>query len=800
MPNFSLKINKLTRLWFVVLLFAATGLNSHVALPAQRMKESSVRFISIVTSLNRNGTVVTLYADTPLTRTQTWKDSEGFHIVLLDAWQSMVKKVPPGIRVRRVSRALEILLQTREDADVKVQPLFNRLELLVSGGLDTSRRDDFFQAPIQNSRGTGADESSFKEPLSYDKGEQRSAVAIIPDKTSSLFGPGQATTPSSSAPTDSSVYERVWTSRQTSTPTTNYVTPSLSLAESTQRNALPVMPVQGNASRTASPVKVPSNVPTIAYDDDSDLPRSQVKDASGDTKGGLSAIFSPGGVVAFFGSGMLLLLFLRHRNSVQTQSDEASIEEAEEIDEIIGIDEIGEIISAKPAKRNKRLKASPRTPGQSSNSRPAKLTLENAASTLEMRSLELTLDEPQPAHVISSPATSANLFSVERIKQEVGMLVKDLPYSSDVISSRAAEDRRNIEACLVEAANAPDLNEEDRERARRALEEHGFVVRRGSVLLSAPAAAERALAARTLAEMHSPSSMPFLLEALYDAESTVRMEAINSLGTLKTPSAIGALMDVAFRHPDTSVSILSDVLKACSFEDFDSFDTPGELFSIPDAGGAEEPETTAFVSDIGDLPESVDDQDLTDALAQLEAVDTDVRAMAARVLGQFPVKRSVRELTSLALSDTAAAVRAAAVASLGDINHESVFAHLLIAFSDESREVQAAAARSLSSLSIDRTEAYAQLLEISDEATLRDVARACSKTGMVSQAVDRLVSPDRRQAHESFLLLSLLAKVNETEAIINAVEDCKNSNARMAAIGLFGLSDLLKLEPAVSMV
>jgi HEAT repeat protein len=487
---------------------------------------------------------------------------------------------------------------------------------------------------------------------------------------------------------------------------------------------------------------------------------------------------------------MLLLLYVRHRRSIQLQGDEI-LQDDEFLEE--------ETISTKHARRNKKLNVPSRGPNQRRNSQPGKLASLNASSSLEMHAVELTLDGPLPAQINSSPTFTATLFSAERIKQEVSMLVKNLPYGFEVLSSRAPDDRRLIEASLVEAANAPDLTEDDRERARHALEEHGFVVRRGSVLLSAPAAAERASAARTLAEMHSPASMPFLLEALYDVEATVRMEAINSLGALKTPSAIGALMDVAFRHPETSVSILSDVLKSCSFEDFESFETPSDLFPIPDDGKgnlAEESKRTALVSEIGDLPESDDDPDLADALSQLEAEDTDVRAMAARVLGQFPVKRSVRSLTSLALNDESAAVRAAAVASLGDINHESVFAHLLIAFSDESREVQAAAARSLSSLSIDRTEAYALLLEISDEETLRDVARACSQTGMVSQAVDKLVSPDRRQSHEAFLLLSLLAKVNETDAIKTAVEGCNNSNARLAAMGLFGLTDLLKLEPA----
>ena len=76
--------------------------------------------------------------------------------------------------------------------------------------------------------------------------------------------------------------------------------------------------------------------------------------------------------------------------------------------------------------------------------------------------------------------------------------------------------------------------------------------------------------------------------------------------------------------------------------------------------------------------------------------------------------------------------------SLGEIEHESVFAPVLMAFADEAREVRAAAARSLSRMNFDRAEGYVRLIETADEETLRRVASACIKAGMVGQAIDRV--------------------------------------------------------------
>jgi HEAT repeat protein len=71
---------------------------------------------------------------------------------------------------------------------------------------------------------------------------------------------------------------------------------------------------------------------------------------------------------------------------------------------------------------------------------------------------------------------------------------------------------------------------------------------------------------------------------------------------------------------------------------------------------------------------------------------------------------------------------------------------------------------------------------------LKHVAQACIKAGIVSQAIDRLASNDRRQAYEAFSLLSLLAKANEIQPIIDAIEHHKASDVRLCAVRVLGLS------------
>ena len=387
---------------------------------------------------------------------------------------------------------------------------------------------------------------------------------------------------------------------------------------------------------------------------------------------------------------------------------------------------------------------------------------------------------------------SAELFGAYRVDQEVGKLVLGQPYRTDVLATRSVDDRRAMETSLIKSLRSYDVGENGRLKARRALEEYGFVARQSAALLLGQDACDRVAAARMLGEVGSSSSLQFLLEALYDVDTIVRTQAVESIGALKLPSAIGALLDVARRYPDVSTSVLTNALNACSIDSQSFSDSRSGQSALLLSGGGE-----SFASEITklepsptfqSLPESSEDSVFLEALDVLQTVDSDARATAAQTLAMYRVQRSVWALKQVAASDAEPGVRAAAVASLGAIDHESVFSSVLVALADEARDVRAAAARAVSRLSFDRADAYARVIELSDPQELYEVARACITTGMAAQALDRIASDDRRQAYEAFSLLSLLIRANQCQPILDVIEAHSDMNVCKAAIQLMGLS------------
>jgi HEAT repeat protein len=425
---------------------------------------------------------------------------------------------------------------------------------------------------------------------------------------------------------------------------------------------------------------------------------------------------------------------------------------------------------AKPAGRTARTEAGSQMTTPTSQPRPAAPADQNGQSeAIQLR--------PQPLEVEPS------VYGAYRIDQEVAKLLLGKPHRMDVMASRAVDDRRAIEASLMKALDSSEVTEEGCGRVRRALEEYGFVARQSASLLLGRDAWERSSAARVLGQVRSQSSLPFLMEALHDGDPVVRNQAIASLGELKMPAAIGALLDIARRHPDIPASLLSETLSACSVESLGYLDSPSaEPAVMGNANRASELPDLESLPSFEELPAGQEDESVAEILAGLDHGDKKTRGQVAQQLGLHATQRSVSALSELALTDNDPAVRAASVSSLGSIDHESVFAPVLIALADESREVRAAAARTLTSLHFDRADAYVRVMESADRNLLHEVAQACIKTGIVAQAVDRLASEDRRQAYEAFSLFSLLARAGEIQPILNAVENHHDDEVRLCAI------------------
>jgi HEAT repeat protein len=755
---------------------------------AQRAgKEAGVNVTGVTARTNGADAVVSIDADGPLNRAQTWQDGEGFHVVVYKG-QGNLRGVPRGVKVRRVGESLEFVVPVKPGGGVYVQPRFNHLDLVVSGGLHATEAGSE-NSPAQTSR--GAERQQQREAASKLRASNGAAsgvqsrdsvVAVKNDKTKSNLTPFLAPPAALKFPTQPN----------TTTPpaaTTNGMNNGgAPIAQNAPANAQGANQTQvvNPAAATAPPPAPPA---TSAAPAPNGAMQLQVSPPTGGSSMKhilvvLSVCFSTG-LAAF------MFIFLRARRKTATpDAAQGASRQSKATDTLVEFEGDAQLVEQRKGER--------RTTGPRRADDKQALVPTNGAAVAASQSLEKSERKlATPAHV-NVPAV---LFGAYQIDQEVEKFIAGQPHSIEVLASRATDDRRAIEASLLKALNSKTLGQAERERARYALEEYGFVARHSAAVLLAPDAYERSSAARALGEMRSRASLPFLLEALYDGEQIVCTEAVKSLGSLGLPSAIGALLDMARRHPEVPPALLGRALSACSVDCLSlEANADGDSFALPEP--AIDPFTGEIrgfepVASFEQLPEWMEDETLADALERLDSADVEARVAAAQQLAQFQVQRSVEALTSLAANDRDAAVRAAAVTSLGNIGHETVFPSILIAMADEAREVRAAAARALSRLSFDRADAYVRVSETADELTLRHLASACVGAGLANQALSRLASDDRRQAYEAFSLLSLVAKGGQADLILKVVEEHKDLNVRLAASRLLGLMGDAKLDTSL---
>ncbi|HBB86945.1 MAG TPA: hypothetical protein DC047_04965 [Blastocatellia bacterium] len=676
-----------------------------LASQAQRLRVP-VKVSRIAVQPSGPGTAVSILADGPLSKAQTWQDAEGYHVVLPNTVALDSLSVGRGVRTRRLGTSLEILVQTKAGADVNVQIDGNGMQLNVAGKLQPRA--------FEMDRAVNA---SAEEQLLFEDARSK-------EKTVSDSQPFKL----------SSTVEDLSSNTQPSTP-------QAAAAATPANNVNPALIVPNEAAQNTTAEPAGSQIIIQPQEE-----------------GWMASVFSGTSVLIVFSLGLFGLLVshkLRSRADVVAASEEAVVN-AEEDDS----DDQAMVPSS---------------------------TKQIAVANTSLARISSGANGSSQSPVVRLPAGPTSLYGAYRIDQEVGKLILGQAHRIDVLASRGSDDRRAIETSLIKGVNSSDLDESAQRRAREALEEYGFVARQCATLLLAPDAFERTSAARSLGDIKSPAALPFLLEGLYDSESIVRNQAVVSIGELKIPSAIGALLDIARTHPDVPSALLSRTLSACSVEGLDFFDVvpePGLLGSGHAGNVVEEIIQLEPVSAVEELPEGSDDPAFAEALLSLESQDVAERSEALKALVQFPVQSSVGAVTLVSRNDPEPAIRSQAISVLAAINHESVFAAVLLGLSDETREVRAAAARSLSRFSFDRADAYVRVIESGDEETIQNVARACVQAGIVSQNLDRLASSDHRQAYEAFTLICLLAKAKVSEPILNAISDHPNIDVRLKAVHL----------------
>lgn len=105
-----------------------------LASQAQRLRVPvKVSLISVQPS--GSGTAVSIVADSPLSKAQTWQDGEGYHVVLPNTVALDSLSVARGVRLRRLGTSLEVLVQTKAGAEVNAQVDGNAMQLDVAGRL-----------------------------------------------------------------------------------------------------------------------------------------------------------------------------------------------------------------------------------------------------------------------------------------------------------------------------------------------------------------------------------------------------------------------------------------------------------------------------------------------------------------------------------------------------------------------------------------------------------------------------------------------------------------------------------------
>jgi HEAT repeat protein len=140
---------------------------------------------------------------------------------------------------------------------------------------------------------------------------------------------------------------------------------------------------------------------------------------------------------------------------------------------------------------------------------------------------------------------------------EVNNLLAGRDYDVSVLEGSNADSRQMITEKLLAAATGPHPDQQ--ERARRAFLDHGYFDVATRDLRTADSPAERAGAARKLGAAGSRVATAHLTAALFDSAPEVRHAAVEGLGQLGDPAAIGPLNDLLVR--ETSPELPADAIR-----------------------------------------------------------------------------------------------------------------------------------------------------------------------------------------------------------------------------------------------
>jgi hypothetical protein len=141
----------------LILLLIVVSAAPVFVLHAQGLKVP-VKLSNVSSHTSGAGTEVSITANGPLNKAQTWHDNDGYHVVLPDIVAPDSMSMARGVRIRRVGTSVEFILETKPGARVSLQPDGNRLYLAVDSALE-DRSSDFSRSEKEVS-----DDRLFEDP------------------------------------------------------------------------------------------------------------------------------------------------------------------------------------------------------------------------------------------------------------------------------------------------------------------------------------------------------------------------------------------------------------------------------------------------------------------------------------------------------------------------------------------------------------------------------------------------------------------------------------------------------------
>jgi hypothetical protein len=193
-----------------------------------------------------------------------------------------------------------------------------------------------------------------------------------------------------------------------------------------------------------------------------------------------------------------------------------------------------------------------------------------------------------------------------------------------------------------------------------------------------------------------------------------------------------------------------------------------------------------------------DDESVLGAIEQTQEEDEEdevVRDLAIKILAMFRNRNSVEALSQVALYDLSSSLRVKSLMTLSEFDHESVYEPILLACADPTREVRAAAARCLTKLSFNRADAWARVTELKDTWRMKQSAKAAVESGLVERSFDRLIHNDYKHVYEAFALVALLIKADETEPVLDRLDNHPDINVRLAILHIIKVLDAKNVLP-----